>query len=91
MHKRKSKIQVNPRAKARAPAVRPFAAGPPLRPEAMVPGPQLRRILGVSAVTLWRWRHDKDMHFPSAKCIQDRLYFSWKDVSAWLAAQQEAA
>jgi predicted DNA-binding transcriptional regulator AlpA len=57
----------------------------------LLPGPKLRQILGISPVTLWRWRHDKSMRFPTAKSIQGRLYFPWKDVSAWLAAQQEAA
>jgi predicted DNA-binding transcriptional regulator AlpA len=58
---------------------------------ALLPGPKLRQILGVSPVTLWRWRHDESMRFPKAKSIQGRLYFPWKAVAAWLAAQQEAA
>jgi predicted DNA-binding transcriptional regulator AlpA len=58
---------------------------------ALLPGPKLRQILGVSPVTLWRWRHDENMGFPKAKNIQGRLYFPWRAVSAWLAKQQEAA
>ena len=53
-------------------------AGPALRTphstnfdtSTLVSGPKLRRILDVSPVTLWRWRHDKTMGFPAAKRIQ---------------------
>jgi Helix-turn-helix domain len=58
---------------------------------ALVSGPKLRRILDVSPVTLWRWRHDERMGFPAAKCIQGRLYFPWHEVSAWLERQPEVA
>jgi Helix-turn-helix domain len=51
---------------------------------ALVSGPRLRRILDVSPVTLWRWRHDESMGFPAAKCIQGRLYFLLHEVIAWL-------
>jgi predicted DNA-binding transcriptional regulator AlpA len=57
----------------------------------LIPGPRLRRMLGVSAVTLWRWRHNKQTAFPLAKSINGRLYFPWPEVQAWLARQQEAA
>lgn len=56
---------------------------------ALVSGPKLRRILDVSPVTLWRWRHDKGMGFPAAKRIQGRLYFPWHEVAAWLERQPE--
>jgi len=62
-----------------------------LNADTLLPGPKLRQILNISPVTLWRWRHDEKMGFPKAKSIQGRLYFPLKDVSAWLAAQQEAA
>jgi predicted DNA-binding transcriptional regulator AlpA len=63
------------------------------RPETFefIPGPKLRAKLGISAVTLWRWRHDKAKSFPSAKVINGRLYFALGAVTAWLARQADAA
>ena len=56
-----------------------------------IPGPKLRAKLGISAVTLWRWRHDVKSGFPPAKVINGRLYFSLDAVTAWLGKQPEAA
>jgi predicted DNA-binding transcriptional regulator AlpA len=63
------------------------------KPEAFefIPGPKLRAKLGISAVTLWRWRHDKEKGFPAPKVINGRLYFPVTAVSAWLAGQADAA
>jgi hypothetical protein len=55
-----------------------------------IPGPKLRAKLGISAVTLWRWRHDPDAGFPAPKLINGRLYFPSGPVAAWLAGQPEA-
>jgi predicted DNA-binding transcriptional regulator AlpA len=52
-----------------------------------IPGPKLRAKLGISAVTLWRWRHDKEAGFPAPKVINGRLYFPVGAVMAWLAKQ----
>ena len=57
----------------------------------LVSGPSLRRMLDISAVTLWRWRHDEKSKFPSAKVINGRLFFVWAEVEAWIAEQQRAA
>jgi predicted DNA-binding transcriptional regulator AlpA len=64
-----------------------------LTPDAndFIPGPKLRAKLGISAVTLWRWRHDKQSGFPAPKVINGRLYFPAGAVSDWLARQPEAA
>jgi predicted DNA-binding transcriptional regulator AlpA len=53
-----------------------------------VTGSALRKIFNVSAVTLWRWRHNNS--FPIAKRINGRLYFPWHEVEAWLEAQPDA-
>jgi predicted DNA-binding transcriptional regulator AlpA len=56
-----------------------------------IPGPKLRAKLGISAVTLWRWRHDKEKGFPAPKVINGRLYFALGAVMAWLAGQADGA
>jgi predicted DNA-binding transcriptional regulator AlpA len=55
-----------------------------------IPGPKLRAKLGISAVTLWRWRHDPTSGFPAPKVIKGRLYFPLGAVEAWLAQQPDA-
>jgi predicted DNA-binding transcriptional regulator AlpA len=56
-----------------------------------IPAPKLRAKLGISAVTLWRWRHDKENRFPAPTVINGRLYFALGSVVAWLARQADAA
>jgi predicted DNA-binding transcriptional regulator AlpA len=68
-----------------------IAQGLPQCERAWVTGPTLRKLLNISAVTLWRWRHRKESGFPSAKSINGRLYFYWPDVQAWLDKQTVAA
>jgi predicted DNA-binding transcriptional regulator AlpA len=56
-----------------------------------VTGPTLRKNLNISPPTLWRWRHNPSMAFPTATIINGRLYFRWDEVQAWIAKQQQAA
>ena len=61
------------------------------RERCWVTGPTLRKILNISSVTLWRWRHREGSGFPPAKNINGRLFFYWPDVQAWLDKQPVAA
>ena len=49
------------------------------KPEAFefIPGPKLRAKLGISAVTLWRWRHDREKGFPAPKVINAGSILPW--------------
>jgi hypothetical protein len=58
--------------------------------DALIPAPKLRAKLGISAVTLWRWRHDKKGGFPAPKVINGRLYFAVTAVTGWLAKHRDA-
>jgi predicted DNA-binding transcriptional regulator AlpA len=70
--------------------VRASQRGDDLRERRWVTGPTLRAMLSISAVTLWRWRHDQSTKFPAAKRINGRLYFPWNEVATWLDKQQDA-
>jgi predicted DNA-binding transcriptional regulator AlpA len=59
-------------------------------PELMMAA-RLSKRLGISAVTLWRWRHDKDLGFPKATVINHHSFFDWREVAAWLARLQRTA
>jgi hypothetical protein len=54
-----------------------------------IPGPKLRAKLNISAVTLWRWRHDRTDPFPAPKIINGRLYFPLAAVTTWIANKPE--
>jgi hypothetical protein len=80
-----SKCKAKPKNAAATPAAKAGTLpAVKLDANALVPGPKLRQLLGISPVTPWRWRHDESMGFPAAKSIQGRLYFPWHAVSAWL-------
>ena len=53
-------------------------------------GPILRKMLNITPVTLWRWRHRKKLGFPAAKSINGRLFFPWHEVAAWIDKQPDA-
>jgi predicted DNA-binding transcriptional regulator AlpA len=61
------------------------------RPE-YVPAPVARReILGVSEMTVWRWRQDPSLGFPQAVRIRSRLYYRADELRAWMETQRAVA
>ena len=61
------------------------------RPE-YVPAPVARReILGVSEMTVWRWRQDPSLGFPQAVRIRNRLYYRADELRAWMETQRAVA
>ena len=52
---------------------------------------RLSKRLGVSDVTLWRWRHDERSGFPKGRRINRRVYFPWQEVADWIDRQQQVA
>ena len=71
-------------------AVGPMALASPLDPKAWIPAPKVRARLNISAVTLWRWRHNEALKFPRPKEINGRLYFRWGAVCEWYQRQPDA-
>ncbi len=52
----------------------------------LIPQPRAQELLGVSAMTLWRWQ--KEAAFPKAKTIRGRKYFQAVDIQSWIDKQQ---
>jgi predicted DNA-binding transcriptional regulator AlpA len=78
--------------KSKRVAAAPSSLAPPASDNAILIGQsKLRRQLSVSPMTFWRWLHDEKLAFPAALRINNRVYFRWADVQAWLARQQQAA
>lgn len=48
----------------------------------LIPQPRLKEILGVSQMTLYRWRKKQD--FPKARIIEGRLYFHADEIRDWV-------
>lgn len=50
---------------------------PVLLPE-LIMAARLSKRLGVSDVTLWRWRHAEGSGFPKGRRINRHVYFTWE-------------
>jgi hypothetical protein len=51
--------------------------------DTLVPGPQVEREFGVTAMTLWRWDQNKSLGFPPAIRINGRTYRSRQMLEAF--------
>lgn len=51
----------------------------------LIPQHRAQDLLGVSAMTLWRWQKNAD--FPQAIAIQGRKYFRAAEIQTWIDAQ----
>jgi predicted DNA-binding transcriptional regulator AlpA len=63
----------------------------PVNPPDLIMAARLSKRLGVSDVTLWRWRHDERAGFPKGRRINRRVYFPWQEVADWIDRQQQVA
>jgi predicted DNA-binding transcriptional regulator AlpA len=54
--------------------------------ERLLPRRELRRIIPVSDMTIWRW--ERDGHFPRHVSINGRNYWRLSEVSDWIERQQ---
>lgn len=43
---------------------------------------------GISDMSLWRWLHNSEMHFPKPCVIARRRYWREAEVLAWIEAQR---
>ena len=56
---------------------------------ALISQPAVRKRLGVSVMTLNRWRARADLNFPADIKIGDRVFFDADAVEAWIAARTQ--
>jgi predicted DNA-binding transcriptional regulator AlpA len=47
-------------------------------------GAQLRRMLGITGMTLWRWEKDPELNFPRPTIIRERKYWSRAAINEWM-------
>jgi predicted DNA-binding transcriptional regulator AlpA len=53
----------------------------------LIPQPRAQALLGISAMTLWRWQ--QQAAFPKAKIIRGRKYFRAAEIQSWIDEQKE--
>ena len=54
-------------------------------------GAQLAAMLGISAMSLWRWERDTKLNFPRPTVIHDRKYWSRAAVNKWMRDTRRSA
>lgn len=53
----------------------------------LLPQPKVCTLLGISAMTLWRWRRSPELDFPEPIYICGRLYWRRRALNAFLERQ----
>ena len=46
-------------------------------------GPQTARRYGIDTRSLFRWRNDPDLNFPTPMIVRDRTFFALDELEAW--------
>ena len=59
--------------------------------DALISQPTAQKRLGISQMTLWRWRARPELGFPVPVKIGARSYFRASEISAWVASRQDGA
>jgi hypothetical protein len=52
---------------------------------------QLARYLGISNMTLWRWKHDPDLNFPDASVVNNVEFNNVDRVDEWMGTRPRRA
>jgi predicted DNA-binding transcriptional regulator AlpA len=52
----------------------------------LIPQSRTQKLLGISAMTLWRWQ--KQNGFPNPKVIRGRKYFRASEINSWIESQE---
>ncbi|POR41170.1 helix-turn-helix domain-containing protein [Methylobacterium sp. V23] len=51
--------------------------------EQWLPGPQVDKRYGISAMSRWRWMHDPKLGFPAPTIIRRRTFWRLSDLIDW--------
>jgi predicted DNA-binding transcriptional regulator AlpA len=49
---------------------------------------EVLKVLGVTQMTLWRWRNDPKLDFPSPIVVRRRNYYDREELDSWLKRQR---
>jgi len=53
-----------------------------------IPAQQVRQIVGISDMGLWRWLRDESLNFPKPIYIRKRRYWDADEIDQWQAARK---
>lgn len=55
---------------------------------ALISAAELRAMLGISEMSLWRWLRDPTVDFPRPFVVKNRRYWREAEVNQWLEARR---